>query len=142
MKYECEIKIHGNINQVVDLFLDYKRMPEWQKGLSKIELMEGNWKENGAKVKLVFLMESYEMVMFETMELNESPHKVIQIYESGPVWNRCVSEFQEQDGIVVTYTMETEFKFKEVVETNSEMFRNQTQLGLQLFKEFVEANNL
>ncbi|MDF2700241.1 MAG: hypothetical protein K0Q49_1797 [Haloplasmataceae bacterium] len=138
MKYQCKIEINENLERVSNLYQDEKARLKWEKGLDEIEMIKGEPNIPGSKATLHFKFDNSQMEMTETIESNDMPNSLIALYEVEGVWNRCVNQFSEKEGIV-SWVMETEFIFKEEMNIPKQSFINQTLKGMEAFREFVES---
>jgi len=139
-KYENKVVIKRNRSEVLDLFLDYERFHEWQPTLTKVVLKEGKFKEAGHLVFLFYEGEDGTItVMNESIENISLPHKVINTYQVGTVFNRQYNYF-ESYGADTMWVVETEFHFEEEPPANEMAFQRTTRKALTRFKRFVESN--
>jgi len=139
LKYQISLDIHDNLKRVTTLYINQKRMKEWEKGLSHIEQTKGTLFQTGSEGFLVFSFNDIELKMKVYVESNQLPREITLIYEVSGVWNRCVNSFKETNG-VTRWNMDVEFRFSQANDTPVERFIEKTKEGMNTFKRFVEDN--
>lgn len=138
-QYEEKVVIKRSRNVVIDEFLNYEGMKEWQPTLKNVELLEGKWKQEGHKVHLTYETKNGDkMLMEESIESMSLPHKITNTYRVGPTFNRNVSYFQSF-GADTMWTMEVEFHFEDEPTVSKLSFERQTRQSMKEFKKYVEA---
>lgn len=137
MKYEVTYTINEKLDTVTNLFIDKKRMKEWEKGLFHIEEIKGVLFETDSEGILVFGDQNQKMKMNVFVESNHLPKEIVMIYEMSGTWNRCVNQFKKI-GDKTEWKMIVEFRFSEPQKLGLEKFIEQTAKGMEIFRDFVE----
>lgn len=136
--YEEKVVIKRSRNVVVDEFLNYEGMKEWQPTLDSVNLLKGKWKEENHQVHLTYITKNGDqMTMEESIESISLPHKIINTYRVGTTFNRNVSYF-ESFGADTMWTMEVAFHFESEPPTTKLSFERQTRQSMKAFKQHVE----
>ncbi len=141
MRYTYENKkvIKRNRSEVIDAFLDYDNMHEWQPSLCRVELKKGAYRKEGHLVQLTYLTEGESTyTMNETIVDMKLPHKIVVQYQMGSVINTQTNYF-EHYGADTLWIVETIFDFKEEPEHNEMTFQRRTRKGMTQFKRYVEG---
>jgi hypothetical protein len=138
LKYQIELLIERDIEDVSPLFIDKKAMLVWEKGLKSIESHTGELFESGSKGDLIFWIHDQEMHMHVTVESCHLPDEITLVYEVKGTWNRCVNTFIKHP-LGTSWIMDVEFKFEEDPKIPKERFMEQTKMGMTYFKDYVEA---
>ena len=137
-QYEAKVVLKVSRNIIVEEFLNYEHMKEWQPTLKEVKLVKGKWQEEGHIVHLVYLGKNkQEMIMEEKIESLSLPHKIINTYTVGSVFNTNTSYFQSF-GADTMWTMEVEFHFEEEPNGTKDMFQRQTDRSMREFKRYIE----
>jgi hypothetical protein len=137
MKYQIEMLIKRDIQQVSSLYIDKTGMLVWEKGLKAIESTRGTLFEQGSQGDLIFVFGDQKMRMHVTVESSHLPDEITMIYEMKGAWNRCVNSFlHHHHG--TRWIMDVEFRFEVEPNIPLERFMEQTQAGMTLFKDYVE----
>lgn len=143
MKYTCEVTIDLSRDKVIELFDSVENLYKWQDGLKSFEVLSGSPGKDGLESRLVYVINSKEMIMHETIEKFDFPNRLIAIYEAKNVWNRCVNDFEEI-GSKTIWRMESEFicaGFMKLMTTfNKSAFKKETMKSMRSFKHFAEGN--
>lgn len=138
MNYTIEMMIGEQRDVVSKLYLDMKRMPEWEKGLVSIETLEGHLFESGSKGIMHFQFGETHMPMTISIEKASLPEFIVQIFEVPGAWNRCANHFIAMDD-QTKWVMEVTFEFTQPVDLPKERFIEKTTESMQIFKNFVEG---
>ncbi|TVP84960.1 MAG: SRPBCC family protein [Acholeplasmataceae bacterium] len=138
MKYSVKVPINRDKKLVTSLFIDKARMGQWEKGLERIESIEGDLFETGSSGYLVFRLGDSELHLKVTVEKNNLPGSIIQIYEMGGAINRCINTFRKQ-GDQTIWTMDVSFEFDIAPQLPQARFEEKTRMGMIMFKAFVEG---
>ena len=81
--------------------------------------------------------------MLETITHREDPNLLIATYEADGVWNQAINRFEDVDGGMTRWVMETEFKCTGIMWLMTTlmpgMFKKQTLKTMEAFRTFVEA---
>lgn len=141
MRYTYETKkvIKRNRSEVIDAFLDYDNMQEWQPALCNVSLKKGSYREKGHVVQLSYITEKgTTYVMNETILELHLPHKIVIQYQMGSTLNTQTNHF-ESYGADTLWIVETIFDFQETPEHNEMAFQRRTRKGMTQFKRYVEG---
>jgi len=144
MRYTTEVTIDRPRDEVVRLFMDTARFPEWQDGLLGYSPLRGERGAPGATAKMTFKRGKGTMEMTETIESSTPPEEYVIVYETKGVYNRGVNRFTEAAGGRTLWTADNEFRFggfmKLVGLVAGGSFRSQTASDMARFKEFAERS--
>lgn len=140
MKYSVEMMIDASLEKVAALYVDLNLMPQWEIGLKSIEHTEKHLFETGSKGIFHFEFNEIKMPMIVSVEKNELPHHIIQIFEVPGAWNRCDNHFIEKSGQTL-WKMDVMFKFEQEINVPLERFMEKTKASMTVFKTFVEKDN-
>lgn len=143
MKYTVTININLPRHRVVELFDNEDNLKEWQPGLQKTEHVSGEPGTEGAQMRMWFKMGKREIVMLETIKLNNLPDRLDTTYDANGVFNLQENHFIELDENTTRWESVCEFQFQ-----NFSMkvmgwlmpgaFKKQSKKFMDLFKEFAE----
>jgi len=140
MNYTVDILIDAPREKVASLYVDLNRMSEWETGLKSIEHTDKHLFETGSKGIFHFEFNEIKMPMKVSVEKNELPHQIIQIFEVPGAWNRCDNHFIEKGGQTL-WKMDVVFKFEQDMNVALERFIEKTKASMMVFKSFVEKDN-
>lgn len=140
MNYTVDILIDAPREKVASLYVDLNRMSEWETGLKSIEHTDKHLFETGSKGIFHFEFNEIKMPMKVSVEKNELPHQIIQIFEVPGAWNRCDNHFIEKGGQTL-WKMDVIFKFEQDMNVALERFIEKTKASMMVFKSFVEKDN-
>jgi len=140
MNYTVDILIDAPREKVASLYVDLNRMSEWETGLKSIEHTDKHLFETGSKGIFHFEFNEIKMPMKVSVEKNELPHQIIQIFEVPGAWNRCDNHFIEKGGQTL-WKMDVIFKFEQDTNVALERFIEKTKASMMVFKSFVEKDN-
>ena len=140
MNYTVDILIDSPREKVASLYVDLKLMHQWEIGLKSIEHTEKHLFETGSKGIFHFEFNEIKMPMKVSVEKNELPHEIIQIFEVPGAWNRCDNHFIDK-GEQTLWKMDVIFKFEQELNIPLERFIEKTKASMNVFKTFVEKDN-
>lgn len=124
--------------------METENMPKWQRGLTQVEILEGEPFTPGAKSRLVFDTGKKTLIMTETLTDMRLPDTYTATYETDEVWNRCSHVFSEIEGGTL-WTMENEFVFTGFMRFLGPLlkrsFMRRTELEMLRFRNFVETHD-
>ena len=138
MKYQVEVIINEDRDKVSRLYVDMNQMPLWEKGLVEIIHEEGTLFKTNSKGLMVFSFDGQKMPMKVSVEKENLPDQIIQIFEVPGAWNRCDSHFIDFNH-QTKWVMDVEFKFDEPHDIPLERFIEKTKTSMHIFKDFVEG---
>lgn len=138
MKYTCEIIIHDKKEQVAACYVQHEHILKWEKGLTDIIDYQGHLFETGSQGAFLFDFGNYQMEMKITVEENQLPDRIIQIFEVPGAWNRCDNRFIAM-GDQTKWIMDVIFEFDEKQDLPVEPFIQKTTEAMQIFKDYVEG---
>ena len=144
MKYTIDVIIDRPVNEVVEHFDDSDKLREWMDGLQRIEHLEGEPGEVGAKSKLYFDMGNRQIEMLETIKEKNLPEKFSGLYVADGVYNLNTMSFRETGANQTRLTLDAEFEFthwvmKIMAFFGPSLFKKQSKKNLDGFKRFVES---
>jgi hypothetical protein len=134
MEYTLILTLDVPFEEACLRYGDHREMLQWEKGLTRIETVPGS----DTSVYLVFEQSNAVQRMKETILEWNAPERHDAVYEMGPVWNRCLSVF-EQDGNKTKWTMHVEFRNVESFQLPISSFEQKTLMGMMSFKNYAEA---
>lgn len=144
MKYNHSIVIDRPRGTVLDFMMETEHLPKWQRGLAKVETVEGEPFTLSAKTRLVFDTGKKSLEMTETLVDMRLPDAYTAIYETEELWNRVTNMFSEVDGKTL-WTTENEFVFSGMMRflgpLMKKSFIKRTEYEMARFKEFVEIHD-
>lgn len=144
MRYDVSIEIDAPRDRVVNLFMDERRLHEWQPDLIEYFPTSKERGVEGATAILTVRMGSSEMEMIETVDGGVLPHTYSVIYQTRGVWNRVDSQFHVRAGGAATeWICTNEFRcegmMRLVMFSMPWLFKKETRKHQRRFKAFVEA---
>lgn len=140
MHYTIEMIINKNREQVASSYLDIHDMPIWEKGLERIETIEGKLFETGSQGVMHVMFGDTSIKMKVTIEKACLPELIIQIFEVPGAWNRCVNHFIDMNPHT-KWVMEVTFNFDHPVTIPQERFIEKTTQSMTMFKDYIEGKN-
>jgi hypothetical protein len=142
MKYTNHVEIDLPINRVIELFDSLENMKHWQPGLQSYEHISGTPGQEGAKMRLRYMMNKREIEMIETITRRNLPDEFNGTYEAKGVYNIIKNRFVPLGPNRTKWISESEFRLSGIMKVFGflfpGMFRKQSQKFLDLFKEFAE----
>ena len=144
MKYSHSIVIDRPRGKVLELMMETEHLPKWQRGLTKVESLEGAPFTLNAKTQLVFDTGKKTLKMTETLVDMRLPDAYTAIYETDELWNRVTNMFSEVDGKTL-WSTNHEFVFSGLMRylgpLMKKSFIKRTEVEMARFKEFVETHD-
>jgi hypothetical protein len=144
MKYSHSIVIDRPRGKVLELMMETEHLPKWQRGLAKVESLEGEPFTLNAKTQLVFDTGKKTLKMTETLVDMRLPDAYTAIYETDELWNRVTNMFSEVDGKTL-WSTDNEFVFSGLMRylgpLMKKSFIKRTEYEMARFKEFVETHD-
>ena len=144
MKYSHSIVIDCPRGKVLELMMETENLPKWQRGLVKVESLEGEPFTLNAKTQLVFDTGKKTLKMTETLVDMRLPDAYTAIYETDELWNRVTNMFSEVDGKTL-WSTDNEFVFSGLMRylgpLMKKSFFKRTEYEMARFKEFVETHD-
>ena len=138
MEYQVSVNIAKSSDFVTSEFINKTTMPQWEKGLTRIEELNGTLFDTGSEGFLVFSFQGQEMKMKVTVLDSHLPEEITIVYEVPGAYNKCGNLFQNQ-GETTLWTMEVLFEFDQPNDYRLEAFIYKTRAGMVLFQEYVEG---
>jgi len=144
MKYTCKIIINQPIDKVVELWSNETHFKEWQDGFVKIEHLDSNKGEEGAKSKIYF-DGKHKFELLETILVNNLPTEKKGLYEHTHMTNTQSSRFKELSPTQTEYISEVEYTqfngimMKVMSKLFPGKFKAQSQKWMEQFKAFAES---
>ena len=109
MRYTLQIDIDRPRDAVVALFDDPANLSQWQPGFIRMEPIDGEPGQPGARTRLVYRHGKGEMEMVETITERELPERFSGTYENDMAYNTMVNRFEALDTNRTRWTSEIEF---------------------------------
>lgn len=138
MKYRVEIIINEQIERVTALYIDRESMPLWEKGLIQIKDIDGTLFNSNTHGELIFSFNNEPMIMGVTVEENNLPHSITQVFSVPGAVNRCHHTFIPIDN-KTEWIMDVSFDFEQEHHIPEERFYQKTLESMMIFKDFVEG---
>ncbi len=142
MKYATEITIHLPREKVVGLFDNHDNLYKWQAGLKNHSVTEGTPGKKGCRSELVYEGRKGDLVMTETVILNDLPEAFHVEYRTKGVYNEMQSRFEEAGPERTVWHAENLFRFRGLMALMAPFlknaFRSNTILNMERFKTFAE----
>ncbi|MBT3383399.1 MAG: SRPBCC family protein [Prolixibacteraceae bacterium] len=144
MKFSCSVEINLPKNKVAELFNNPDNLKEWQDGFLDIEHLSGTPGTKGAKSKMIYKIGKREMILEETILVNNLPDEFTGSYEAKEMKNTMKNIFISTSENTTCWDAELEylefrgFMPKLMAKLMPGMFKNQTQKWLNQFKIFAE----
>ena len=146
MKFKCSVTIDQPIDKVVELFKNPAYLKEYQDGFVKKELISGTAGEVGAVSKMYYKTGNRDMVITETIDVNNLPTEFAGSYHHKHMDNtmKCyftaLSEQQTRYDSEIEYTAFRGLLPKLMGFLFPGMFKKQVQKWLDNFKAFAERS--
>ncbi|WP_203296477.1 SRPBCC family protein [Luteirhabdus pelagi] len=144
MKYSVEIIINAPRKEVVQKLEEPENLKHWQRGLISYKHLHNKDMNNaGAKMQLHYKMGKREMVLTETILVNNLPSELHATYDTKGVHNIQKNYFKEVDESTTEWISESEFQFgsfgmKMMGFLMPGAFKKQSRQYMRDFKAFVE----
>ena len=143
MKYTLDVIIDKPVDRVIELFDNPDNMFKWMEGLEKIECIEGDPGQPGAKSRLHFDLGKRKIDMVETILSKNLPKEITGTYETEGVYNHIRNSFITTPDGKTRYHAEQEFRFdsfmmKVVGFFMPGTFKKQSLKYMNDFKAFAE----
>lgn len=143
MKYELEIIINKPREEVIKLFDNSENLKKWQKGLMEFEHVSGEPGQEGARSKLLYLMNGRETEMTEVITKRAFPEEFHGVYEAHGVYNIQENYFSEEGAGKTKWVSKSEFRFTSMLMKIMAFimpgaFKSQSFKFMKSFKEFAE----
>lgn len=148
MKFEGSITINKPLHVVARYFADPTYLGEYQEGFLRKENLSGSPGETGAISKMYYKMGKREMVLTETIQYNDLPHKFKAFYHHKHMDNTMTCTFTALDPNKTKY--ETEVHYTRIAWFLPKLFsllfpgmmyKKPAERWMKNFKEFVEKQN-
>lgn len=146
MKYSSEIEIELSRDQVIALFQDVEKYPEWQPSFISMEPLQGEPGAKGSTSKMKYRMGKREMEMVETIRENNFPEAFHATYDAKGVHNIQENYFEDLGNGRTRWRAESEFQFsgffmKFMGAIMPGAFKKQTAKFQRDFKDFAERSS-
>ena len=145
MRCQIEIEVDLPRERLIELFLDRDNLKKWQTGFVSLEPISGATGEVGAKTRQVHKSGSREQEIVETITVMNPPEEICGTYEGGSVRTLIENRFYEVAGgktrwVLVSDFQSTNIILKLLAFLAPGMFKKQTRLFMDRFKEFAESS--
>lgn len=137
MIYEKEVVLNTTPEKIKALLLDYDQYHLWQPTFKGINKVKGKIGQTG----FVGIMNySYHDELLQskiTIDRNDLPAYLVEIFETNEIYNRCVHHFINQDnGVLWQQTVFVDLAKHSKVQKNR--FEESTLKNMNAFKQFIE----
>lgn len=144
MQYSRQIEINLPRDQTAALFDDPDNLSKWMQGLVSFEHLDGEPGTKGARSRIMCVQGNREIEIIETIEDRVMPERLIAIYTTKGMWNRCEQYLEETPQGTTIWRQENEFRcsgmmMKLMTMLMPFMFKRETEKQMRAFKEFAEA---
>lgn len=144
VKYTLEQIINQPRDKVIELIDNPDNLKEWQPGFISLEHISGVPSLEGAKSKLTYVMGKRQIVMIETINKKDLPHRFDLTFDADNVYNIQSNRFEIVDENTTKWISENEFILSGFMKIfgifGKGMFKKQSQIYLDKFKEFAERS--
>ena len=144
IKYTLEQTINQPIDKVVELMENPDNFKEWQPGFISLEHISGEPGQVGSKSKLKYDMGKRQVEMIETITKRNLPHEFDLTFDADKVYNIQNNRFEKIDENTTKWITENEFRLTGYMKIfdffGKGMFKKQSQIYLDKFKEFAEKS--
>lgn len=142
MKFSQEILINLPREEVIIIIQDPLNFRHWQRGLISHKHLTGLPGKEGSRSRVKYNMNGREIEMIETIIKINSPKKFYATYETKGVFNIQKNHFERVEENKTRWIADSEFQFtgfmKIIGLLNPGIFKKQSQLMMQDFKDFAE----
>ena len=147
LKYTEEIEVNQPLSTVSDLFEDIYNMKKYFPTTKDIILIHGDDGEEGAEYKIINSFGEETMEMSAILKAKNLPDSITYLYQMPGVFNLVTQKHKKILDNKTLVINEQEFKFKGIPKIiwffkpegfESNAFKAQTKMYLELFKSFVE----
>ena len=143
MKFSHQITINQPRQRVIELITNRDYLPQWQTEIKSIELISGEKDQVGAKSRVVFDVNGFNLELIETIVSIQPPDSYTTTYESKGVQNRVVNRFIAVNSHETQWVLESEFTYSGLM-SFAGIFLNgivpgQTKESMKRFKKFAES---
>lgn len=145
MIFTCSVNIERPIDKVVALYKDPSNLKDYQEGFLRKELISGIEGEVGSISKMYYQQGKKEMIITETVLVNNLPEEFLGNYHHEHMDNTMRSSFIEIEDDHTHYITEIEytafrgFMPRLLALLFPRMFKNQVQKWLDNFKKLAES---
>ncbi|HKL60839.1 MAG TPA: hypothetical protein VJY66_00505 [Acholeplasma sp.] len=138
MIYEKEVVLNTTPEKIKLLLLDYDKYHLWQSTFKGINSVKGIPGETGF-VGIINYNYHDDLVQSKvTIDRNDLPVYLVELYETNEIYNRCVHHFIQQDeGILWQQTVFVDLARHSKIQ--KERFEASTLLNMNAFKQFIES---
>lgn len=146
LKFTCTVDIDLPLQKVIELWDKPENLKYWQDGFQKMVHISGEEGRPGSKAEMFYIMNGREMILTETIVVNELPHEFTGYYESEKTQNTMENLFTELSPqstrweANINYTLLKGLIINLIVKLYPSMFKKQTQKWMDQFKAFAESN--
>lgn len=144
IKYTLEQVINQPLDKVIGLMDNPDNLKEWQPGFVSLEHISGEHGKIGSKSRLTYDMGKRQVVMIETITKIDLPNELNVTYDADKVFNIQNNRFEKVDDNTTKWISESEFQLSGYMKIfnlfGKGMFKKQSQIYLDKFKEFAERS--
>lgn len=142
MNITSQITIARPREQVIELITNPAHTPQWQPGIKRIDLLSGRQDEVGARSRVIFEFNGYQMEVIETVVKRSPPVLFSSSFEARGVKNTVVNRFYAVGPQETHWVMDNTFQFGGAMAFAGVFVRNfiakQTVQSMNRFKLFAE----
>lgn len=142
MKFRSEVEIEKPINKLVELIQDPECTLQWLEGLRSVEHISGEFRQPGAKSKVVFDSAAGRMLITETVLSNDLPNEYRIRYDGQGYVSFSNYSFEVVSENLTKFTMSQEVELKGALRLAQGLVRGkvkrQLQKSAESFKRFAE----
>ena len=142
MKLRSDIDIDQPIDLLVELIQDPDCTMQWLDGLRSVEHVSGDFRQPGAKSKVVFESAAGRMLITETVIANELPEIYRIRYDGQGYTSYSNYSFERLSDASTRFTISQQIELKGALKLASGLLRGtirrQLKKSTQSFKQFAE----
>lgn len=143
MKFKAVVEIDESLDKLVGLIQDPECTLQWLEGLVSVEHVSGDFRQPGAKSKVVFESAAGKMLITETVLSNELPKEYRIRYDGQGYTSFSNYSFEAITPKRTKFTMDQEIELKGALKLAAGLIRGtvkrQLQRSAESFKRFAEG---
>lgn len=142
MKFQSTVEIEKPVDELIKLILDPDCTMRWLEGLKSVEHVSGEFRQPGAKSKVVFESAAGRMLITETVLSNDLPNEYRIRYDGQGYVSFSNYSFEVISDDTTKFTMFQEIELKGALRLAQGLIRGtvkrQLQKSAESFKRFAE----
>lgn len=143
MRYTLQIKIDRSIGEIGKLLHGSYKRKTWMPNLKSITAIQGQPGETNSRTKLIFQAGNRELIVIETITVNEFPDKIAGYYEMQGSVNHINNQFVDLNGKHTLLISEQCFELRGAKRllawVRPDIFRKQSMQHMEQFKKYIEG---